>query len=81
MGENPADFLFLLSTADEKCGWEKIRALFEKLFLTLHYRGIESRFGEKTESFFEIFSVPTHHWRPIACLAENFGNFLPSPPL
>ncbi|MDY5595002.1 MAG: hypothetical protein SPF59_05025 [Oscillospiraceae bacterium] len=37
--------------------------------------------GEKTENFFENFSVHTHHWKSIACLAENFGNFLPSPPL
>lgn len=37
--------------------------------------------GEKTENFFEIFSVPTHHWRSIACLAENSGDFLFSTPL
>lgn len=59
----------------------KNRNTFLKAFLTLHYRGIESRFGEKTENFFEIFSVPTHHWRSIVCLAENSGDFLFSTPL
>ena len=81
LAKNPADFLLLLSTADEKCVWEKIGTLFWKAFLTLHYRGFESRLGEKTENFFEIFSVPTHHWRSIACLAENSGDFLFSTPL
>lgn len=37
--------------------------------------------GEKPENFFENFSVHTHHWRSIACLAENSGDFLFSTPL
>lgn len=37
--------------------------------------------GEKTENFFENFSVNTHHWRSIACLTENSGDFLFSTPL
>ena len=59
----------------------KNRNTFLKAFLTLHYRGFESRLGEKTENFFENFSVHTHHWRSIACLAENSGDFLFSTPL
>ena len=31
---------------------KKSEHFFEKLFLTLHYRGFESRLGEKTENFF-----------------------------
>ena len=52
LAKHPADFLLLLSTADEKCVWEIIGTLFWKAFLTLHYRGFESRLGEKTENFF-----------------------------
>ena len=78
LAKHPADFLLLLSTADEKCVWEKIGTLFWKAFLTLHYRGFESRLGEKTENFFEKFSVPTTYWRLIPGLAENFWIFLSS---
>ena len=49
-----------------------------KAFLTLHYRGFESRFGEEMENFFDNFSVHTHHWRSIPGLAESFGIFLSS---
>ncbi len=57
MAKNPADFLLLLSTADEKCVWEKSEH-FLKAFLTLYYRGFESRLGEKTENFFEKYFYP-----------------------
>ena len=52
LAKHPGNFFLLLSTADEKCVWEKIGTLFWKAFLTLHYRGFESRLGEKTGNFF-----------------------------
>ena len=69
-GENPAAFLFLLSTADEKCVWGKIGK--QIVCSSLHYRGIENRFGEEIIYFYEIsaalaymgeMSTPTTHWR------------------
>ena len=70
LAKNPADFLLLLSTADEKCVWGKIGK--QIVCSSLHYRGIENRFGEEIIYFYEIsaalaymgeMSTPTTHWR------------------
>ena len=86
-GENPAAFLLLLSTADEKCVWEKIGK--QIVCSSLHYRGIENRFGEEIIYFYEIsaalaymgeMSPPTTHWRWEAGLnseSENFSSHFP----
>ena len=73
LAKNPADFLLLLSTADEKCVFSTIvESFFESFSLHFTTEDLRAVWAKKRKTFFEKFSVPTIYWRLIPGLAENF---------
>ena len=57
---------------------KKSKHFFEKLSSHFTTEDLRAVWAKKRKTFLIIFSVHTHHWRSIACLAENCWFFLSS---